>query len=896
MSELMHYGTPRHSGRYPWGSGKNPQRSKNFKSKVDELKRKGLTESQIAKGFGMSVDHLRARVSISSNEINKENVDRANRLKEKGYSNVKIGEIMGHPESTIRAWLKPGARDKRDATLNVADELMKQVDNKGYIDVGRGAELSLNTTDTKLKTAIAIAEEKGYKKINVQVDQLGTASGQKTTISVLAPPGTTYRDVVANMDKIKPIDDGSPDAIAKEISKLGLPPVNSISSDRIKVVYAEQHGTDKDGVIELRRGLEDLNLGEARYAQVRIGVDGTHYLKGMAMYSDKVPEGFDVIFNTNKHEGTPLEKVLKPMKDDPDNPFGASIKKEGDLSRVPRYFTDKDGNVHVSPINVVNEEGDWGKWSKTLASQMLSKQPLQLAKKQLDLTYSIKKSEFDEIMSLTNPVVKRKLLESFADDCDASAVHLKAAALPRQAAHVILPISSLKDNEIYAPHYNSGEMVALIRFPHAGTFEIPVLKVNNSNKEADSLIRNARDAVGINSSVAERLSGADFDGDTVLVIPTGGAVKIKSTPQLEGLKDFDPKEKYKIDRSDPIQDKIPKIKPQTKQTEMGKVSNLITDMTIKGASPEELARAVRHSMVVIDSEKHDLDYRRSARENGIDELKQIYQERDDGGYGGASTLISRAKSETRVPRRKELAPDPETGEKRYEYKKGDTYLDKKGNVVTRTQTSTQMGETKDATTLISVNNTPIEREYARYANQMKDLGNEARKEYMALGRELPRRSPTAAKTYAKEVSELNSALNVALKNAPKERQAQLIANTVVSAKRKANPDMTNEELKKIKGQALATARIRTGAQKQLIEFTDRQWEAVQNNAISPTKLSKILNNSNMDDVRKRATPRQIKGMSNAQIALAKSMHARGYELTEIADRFGVSPSTISNNI
>ena len=896
MSELMHYGTPRHSGRYPWGSGKNPQRSKNFKSKVDELKKKGLTESQIAKGFGMSVDQLRARVSISSNEINKENVDRANRLKEKGYSNVKIGEIMGHPESTIRAWLKPGARDKRDATLNVADELMKQVDNKGYIDVGRGAELSLNTTDTKLKTAIAIAEEKGYKKINVQVDQLGTAAGQKTTISVLAPPGTTYRDVVSNMDKIKPIEDNDPNYIAKEISKLGLPPVNSISSDRIKVVYAEQHGTDKDGVIELRRGLEDLNLGGARYAQVRIGVDGTHYLKGMAMYSDKMPEGVDVIFNTNKHEGTPLEKVLKPMKDDPDNPFGASIKSEDALSSVPRYFTDKDGNVHVSPINVVNEEGDWGKWSKTLASQMLSKQPLQLAKKQLDLTYSIKKSEFDEIMSLTNPVVKKKLLESFADDCDASAVHLKAAALPRQAAHVILPISSLKDNEIYAPHYKSGEMVALIRFPHAGTFEIPVLKVNNSNKEANSLIHNARDAVGINSSVAERLSGADFDGDTVLVIPTGGAVKIKSTPQLEGLKGFDPKEQYKIDRSDPIQDKIPKIKPQTKQLEMGKVSNLITDMTIKGASPEELARAVRHSMVVIDSEKHDLDYRRSARENGIDELKQIYQVRPDGGYGGASTLISKAKSEERVYRRKELSPDPETGEKRYEYKKGDTYLDKKGNVVRRTMESTQMAEAKDATKLISVNNTAMERAYAKYANQMKALGNEARKEYVALGKELPRRSPTAAKTYAKEVAELNSALNLAEKNAPKERQAQLIANAVVSAKRKANPDMTKEEIKKLKGQALATARIRTGAQKQLIIFSDRQWEAVQNNAISPTKLSKILNNSDMDAVRKRATPRQTKGMSNAQIALAKSMSARGYTLTEIADRFGVSTTTISNNI
>ena len=28
---LMHYGTPRHSGRYPWGSGENPyQRNGDF--------------------------------------------------------------------------------------------------------------------------------------------------------------------------------------------------------------------------------------------------------------------------------------------------------------------------------------------------------------------------------------------------------------------------------------------------------------------------------------------------------------------------------------------------------------------------------------------------------------------------------------------------------------------------------------------------------------------------------------------------------------------------------------------------------------------------------------------------------------------------------------------------
>lgn len=36
---LMHYGMPRRSGRYPWGSGDNPyQHSGDFLSRVEELK------------------------------------------------------------------------------------------------------------------------------------------------------------------------------------------------------------------------------------------------------------------------------------------------------------------------------------------------------------------------------------------------------------------------------------------------------------------------------------------------------------------------------------------------------------------------------------------------------------------------------------------------------------------------------------------------------------------------------------------------------------------------------------------------------------------------------------------------------------------------------------------
>lgn len=76
-----------------------------------------------------------------------------------------------------------------------------------------------------------------------------------------------------------------------------------------------------DGVIQIRRGCEDLNLGRAMYAQVRIGVNGTHYAKGMCVYGDDsiFPPGCDILINSNKKKGTPVlgkgdDTVLKEQK------------------------------------------------------------------------------------------------------------------------------------------------------------------------------------------------------------------------------------------------------------------------------------------------------------------------------------------------------------------------------------------------------------------------------------------------------------------------------------------------------------------------------------------------------------------------------------------------------
>ena len=327
------------------------------------------------------------------------------------------------------------------------------------------------------------------------------------------------------------------------------------------------------------------------------------------------------------------------------------------------------------------------------------------------------------------------------------------------------------------------------------------------------------------------------------------------------------------------------------QTEMGKISNLITDMTLKGATQDELARAVRHSMVVIDAEKHKLDYKQSEIDNGIASLKKKYQgtmDADGRYHEGAATLISRAKSETSVLKRKGSPKINDDGSLSYK-EVIEEYTDKDGKIKVRTQKSTKMAETRDARTLSS--GTPQEEAYADYANKMKSLANQARKEMVNTGKIAYSASAKAA--YEPEVTSLMVKLNVALKNAPRERQAQVIANATVAAKKKDNPDMTSSEIKKANQQALSSARASVGAKRNSIEITDREWEAIQAGAISENKLTQILNNTNIDTLRQMATPRATTSLSTAKVNRISAMSNSGYSTSEIADALGVSTSTVS---
>lgn len=924
---LMHVGVAhddnppgRGSGRYGFGTGENPmQHMENMTlgQQKAKLMKDGYSEKDAAYILGYkTTSELRAAVRKASEEALAEKSAEIEKLYSKGITSpTAISRELGIPEGTVRSYIKnSGKKTRLEKTNEVKDQLKERVKQDKYIDVGIGTEYCLGISEEKKKHLLKQLEDEGYELHNYYQTQLGT--GKRTTTKILCPPGVTTDEMLKDFKSGK-YEVHAVDRFIENVdgtrSILGLPPVNSVDQSRIQFV----NDPDRDGLIELRRNVDDISLGRARYAQVRIGVDGKYYMKGMAVYGDNVPEGKDIVFYHSKGEDAPIEgKILKNMKEnkftgevDKDNPFGASIKNENELVFGQRYYIDpKTGEKKVSAINIVNEEGDWTKWSRNTPSQFLSKQQPGLIKQQLNLSYLQKKDEFSDIKSIQNESVKRVMLENFAENCDKAAVDLKGASLPRQQTHVLLPLKTLKDNEIYAPNYQTGEEVILVRYPHEGTFEIPRLVVNNNNKEGKRIIGNsAPDAVGIPGVAARQLSGADFDGDSASVIPYRtypGSSKynqLKTDKAIKDLVDFDPKHEY------PAYEGMTKVKDQPgwdKQQQMGSVSNLITDMTLFGAPTAEIIKATRHAMVIIDAEKHNLDWKKSEKDNEIKALKKKWQGREDAG---AASIISRA-SAMKYKAEEELRYeiDPVTGAKitlptgktKKERKvvgkdeKGNKIYADTGRYVPVMQKSTKMREAKDAYELVSNPKNPNEKErlYADYANQMKQLANEARLEYA--------KTPTAkkniesSKAYAKEAQELENLVTEINKNAPRERLAQRRASTNYYKKKREREDLDKDDLKKLKNQCLAEARFNAGASPIRPNLTPKQWQAIENHAISGTKAEYIIKKMQSKDVLSYALPKEGSKLSDAKIALIKAYGRQGSSISEIAEEMGVSTSTV----
>lgn len=860
-SVLFHYGIKRLSGRYPWGSG-------SITSISNDLRKNGFTEKEIAESLGISTTELRNEKVYEKLFLKKQLKLNIKKKLEKQYSIQAISKELGVSPDRVRRLKKEIDENKKEIVENTANILKKSIEDFKYIDVGENINLYLGISETKLSNAIHFLTRGGNYKIHyLSQEQLGT--GKKTSIKVLTKSDIPYSEVFKNKYKIKIPNYYSEN---KGIDYFTPTKIKNVSSNRIKVVYKDEGGSEKDGLIELRSSSKDLNLFPKKYAQVRIGVDGDKFLKGMAVNTENIPDGYDIVFYTSKKQTNSKNDVFKKQVEG-HSPFGANFKQ--------KFYIDSKGERVLSPVNIVNEEGDWAAWNRNLSAQFLSKQNPVLAKKQLKIAFDNLESEYKEILTIKNPVLKKHLLNDLSDKADSMAVHMKAANLSRQTTSVLIPSITTKQNEIYAPNFKNGDVVSLVRYPHGGIFEIPTLTVNNKNKEMRDLIGNdARDAVGINPKIARVLSGADFDGDTVIVLPNPHG-KIKTSPAVEKLKNFDPRSEY------PYSEGMKLMGENLKQLRMGGVSNLITDMTVRGAPTEEIIRAVRHSMVVIDATKHKLDWQQSYIDHGIESLKKKYQGR---GNAGASTIISLSSSEQRVKQRKDhFHIDPKSGKKIYSYT-NETYLDKKGRRIEKTTRSTKGYETDDAFKLSS--GTIIENIYAEHANKLKNLANKARLETLKT-KPIPY-SPSARKNYIEQVNSLNSKLKLAQYNAPLERKAHILGEKLYRLKIKNNPDMSKSDKKKEKGRALITARSRLGAKKEVIIISPKEWEAIESGAIRPTKLRMILLNADQDQVKQLAVPKNSSGLSFIKEGRARVLLNSGYTIAEVSEALGVSQNLINS--
>lgn len=939
---LKHYGVKRKSGRYPWDPSLHLPKNYKFIEDRDEMKKRGLSDNEIAKQMGLSTTVYRSKVTIAKEELKQYNMQRISKLQSEGMIIDDIAKTIGTTGQTVRNYLdeiknpNKSARAQRVQTEAVAQTLEDAVKRSKYIDVGKGVEIQMGISKEKLKSGLnALVESGEYEVHNLRIAQV-TDKNNSTPVKVLTKKGVERSEIYKNMDKVRPVEEFAINGDARMFQQMERP--KSIGWDRVHIRYAipegqKGHGTNDDGAMMdgamfLRPGVKDLNLGKASYAQVRIAVGDTHYLKGMALYGTEemfkgIPKGTDIIFNTNKTANKTPQEVLKELKKNPEggapidgpNPFGATVKRQNtlvDAKGNPVYkpgVKDRFGNKvpQIGSVNIVNEEGDWGSWSKALSAQFLSKQPTTVVHERLKATMKQVQDEYESIQKVTNPVIKKQLMESFVSDLESKQVHMKAAAPKGFQGHVILPVPDMKENEVYAPNYKNGEKVVLIRYPHGGRFEIPELTVNNNSVARKMISKDSPDAIGIHPKVASKMSGADFDGDTAYVIPNNKG-KFKSRDSLKELKNFDP---------NMYADKPGTFTPITKryqQTLMGVVSNLITDMTLQGAPSNEIARAVKHSMVVIDAEKHKLNYKRSAEENGIDALMKRYMTHVDKvkygdlerynpktrrvdkvidpdklkkdltpgkEYTSASTIISRHKQSVITDGYQVEVPDPKSksgGTKMVWRNKKETYL---------------VNMVKDANVFLGPNATKTEHHYADYINELKAFKNKVDSEMSGI--KMPARDPKAAKIYAEEVLSMKDKVNQVKINRIKERQAQRMAEVSSKAeiaRRSEDEVLKKDEISRIKQQALNKARSMVGAERTPVTITDDEWDAVQSNAVSGTLLKELVSFMDDSQLKSLATPRANKQMTDARKSKAKALLANGYTIAQVAEALGVSSSTI----
>ena len=260
-SYLMHYGTPRHSGRYPWGSGEHPYQGENFYTATKKLKDSGLSEVEIAKLYGMSTTEYRKRRSLAKTE-HKEKLRALNaQLEQEGLNRSERARKLGVNESTVRSWENENSIKREQIVSSTKEVLERNIAEKKYIDVGDGVASGMGITKNRLDTAVQAMVDDGYELHNIKVEQVNNP-GKFTTVAVLCEPGTTKKQLYEHSHEIGLVNEKFDNSHG--LTSLGMKPPKSISGKKVQVVTLQEGGADKDGLIEIRRGAKGLDMGNAK--------------------------------------------------------------------------------------------------------------------------------------------------------------------------------------------------------------------------------------------------------------------------------------------------------------------------------------------------------------------------------------------------------------------------------------------------------------------------------------------------------------------------------------------------------------------------------------------------------------------------------------------------------
>jgi len=155
--DLQHYGTKRHSGRYPWGSGDDgmqraPSEVERTVAEYDALRAKGMADVDIAAKLGITTTKMRTDRTLAKAERDQRNAEGVNVMLKRGMKIPEIATAMGLSESSVRNWIgkDPNTVNSKRQIDKTADALADAVKRSTYVDIGTGVERQLGISKQKL--------------------------------------------------------------------------------------------------------------------------------------------------------------------------------------------------------------------------------------------------------------------------------------------------------------------------------------------------------------------------------------------------------------------------------------------------------------------------------------------------------------------------------------------------------------------------------------------------------------------------------------------------------------------------------------------------------------------------------------------------------------------------